>query len=82
MEELKRSLNEILASIHAPVTVTASEVVPSFSITTMLGKMSRSSEGYAAVSELEHGVTTPRVTPSKLAVPSSLALVYGYANMS
>ena len=62
--------------------MTASEVIPSFPIATMASTMSRSAEGFVTVSELVHGVTTSRITPSTLTVPSGLALAYGYANIS
>ena len=69
-------------TVRAPVTVTASEVIPSFPITKMVGTMSRSMEGFVTLSELGDGVTTSRITPSTLMVPSGLALAYGYANIS
>ena len=73
---------EVPVSIRVPATVMASEVIPSFPITTMAGTMSRSAEGFVTVSELAQGVTTSRITPSTLAVPPGLALAYGYANIS
>ena len=39
--DLNGSLNEIPISVTVPVTVTASEVIPSFPITTMAGTLSR-----------------------------------------
>ena len=72
---------EIPASVRAPVTVTASEFMRSFPITTMAGTMSRGAGGYVTVSELVHGVTTSRITPSALTTPSDLALAYGYATL-
>ena len=80
--DLDESLDEIPVSVRVPVTVTASEVIPSFPITIMVGTMSRSTEGFVTLSELGHGVTTSRITPSTLTVPSDLALAYGYANIS
>ena len=80
--DLNGSLNEIPVSVTAPVTVTASEVIPSFPITTMVGTMSRSAEGFMTVSELGHGVTTSRITPSAVTKPAGLALAYVYANFS
>ena len=48
----------------------------------MAGTISRDAEGYVTVSELAHGVTTSRITPSALAMPAGLALAYGYANIT
>ena len=48
----------------------------------MAGTLSRGSEGFVTLSELGHGATTSRITPSTLTVSSSLALAYGYANIS
>ena len=59
--DLEDILNEIPRPATAPVTVTASEFIPSFPITTMPGTMSRGAEGYVTVSELAHGVTTSRI---------------------
>ena len=73
---------EVPVSVRAPVTVTASEVIPSFPITTMAGTMSRSAEGFVTLSKLGYGVTTSRITLSTLTVPSDLTLAYGYANIS
>ena len=80
--DLNGSLNEIPILVTVPVTVTASEVIPSFPITTMAGTLSRGTEGFVTLSELGHGVTTSRITPPALTVPSGLALAYGYANIS
>ena len=73
---------EISVSVRAPVTVTASEVIPGFPITTTTGTMSRSAEGFVTISELVQGVTTSRITSSTLAVPPGFALAYGYSNIS
>ena len=72
--DLNGSLNEIPVSVTVPVTVTASEFIPSFPITTMAGTTSRGAERMVTVSELAHGVTTSRITPSGLTMPSDLAL--------
>ena len=80
--DLNGSLNEIPILVTVPVTVTVSEVIPSFPITTMAGTLSRGTEGFVTLSELGHGVTTSRITPPALTVPSGLAWAYGYANIS
>ena len=81
--DLEDVLNEIPVSVIAPVTATASEFIPSFPITTMAGTLlSRGAEGYVMVTEMAHGVTTSRITPSALTMPSGLALAYGYANIN
>ena len=80
--DLNGSLNEIPVTVTASVMVTASKVIPCFPITTMAGAMSRGPERYVTVSELSHGVTSSRITPSAFTVPSGLALTYGYANIS
>ena len=80
--DLEGVLDEIPGSATAPVTVTASEVIPSSPITTMASTGNRGTEGYVTVSELAHGVTTSRITPSALTMPPGLALAYGYANIS
>ena len=80
--DLENILDEIPGPATAPVTVTASEFIPSCPITTMAGTMSRGAEGYVTVSDLAHGVTTSRITPSALAMPAGLALAYGYANIT
>ena len=41
---------------------------------TIAGTISRSAEGFVTVSQLGHGVTTSRITPSALTVPSGLVL--------
>ena len=73
--------SDVPVSVRAPVTVTASEYMSSFPITTMAGTMSRGAEGYVTVSELAHGVTTSRITSSALTMPSGLGLAYGYTNI-
>ena len=81
-DDLEGVLSEIPVSVTAPVTVTASEFIPSFPITTIAGTMSRGAEGFVTVSELAHGITRSRITPSALTVPSGVALAHGYANIS
>ena len=80
--KIKRLQNYVFRVNTTLVTVTASEVTPSFSNTTMVGTLSRGMEGFVTLSELGHGVTTSIITPSTLTVPLGLALEYGYANIS
>ena len=49
--DLNASLIEIPVSVTAPVTVTASEIIPSFPITTMAGTLIRGTEGFVTLSE-------------------------------
>ena len=80
--DLEGVLDKIPVSVTALVTVTASKFIPSFPITTMAGTMSRGAEGFVTVSEFAHGLTTSRITPSALTMPSGLALAYSYAKIS
>ena len=72
--DLEGVLDEIPVSVTAPVTVTASEFIPSFPITTMAGTLSRGMEGFVILSELGHDVTTSRITPSHSAIGLSVCI--------